>query len=96
MSGSDMKNKSEKIQAVLADDHAMVRAGICQFVEKTGEIQVIYEASNGQEVIYYLSTCHSKVDVVILDIKMPNMNGIEGAKKESDLHAFTRNASIWD
>ncbi len=77
---SDMINKSMKIRAVLADDHAMVRAGIRQFVEKTDEVQVIYEASNGQEVIDYLSTCNSKVDVAILDIKMPEMNGIETTK----------------
>lgn len=70
----------EKIQAVLADDHAMVRAGIRQFVEKTDEVQVIYEASNGQEAVDYLSTCHEKVDIVILDIKMPVLNGIEATK----------------
>ena len=72
---------AEKIKAVLADDHAMVRAGIRQFVEKTDEVQVIYEASNGQEVIDYLSTCHEKVDIVILDIKMPVLNGIEATKQ---------------
>lgn len=75
-----MANQLNKIQAVLADDHAMVRAGIRQFVEKTDEVHVIYEASNGQEVVDYLSTCHAKVNVVILDIKMPQMNGIEATK----------------
>ena len=71
---------TEKISVLLADDHAMVRAGIRQFIEKSGEVEVLYEAANGQEVADYLSTCHAKVDVVVLDIKMPEMNGIEATK----------------
>lgn len=74
-----MSEKSQ-IQVVLADDHAMVRAGIKQFVEKTEEIEVVYQASNGQEVLDYLSVKHADVDVVVLDIKMPILNGIETTK----------------
>ncbi|MFT5193768.1 MAG: DNA-binding NarL/FixJ family response regulator [Cellvibrionaceae bacterium] len=70
----------DPIYVVLADDHAMVRAGIKQFIEKTEEIQVVYQALNGQEVLDYLSTKHADTDVVVLDIKMPILNGIETTK----------------
>ncbi|MFK7801652.1 MAG: response regulator [Anaerolineae bacterium] len=72
--------KNKMIQAVLADDHAMVRAGIKQFVEKTDEVSVVYEALNGQEVLDYLSVKYLDIDVVVLDIKMPKLNGIETTK----------------
>lgn len=73
-------DKNKIIQAVLADDHAMVRAGIKQFVEKTGEVSVVHEAQNGLEVLNYLSVKHLDIDVVALDIKMPKLNGIETTK----------------
>ncbi len=72
---------STKIKAVLADDHGMVRAGIRQFVEKTAEIEVVHEASNGQAVLDFLAKNHTGIDIVVLDIKMPHLNGIETTRQ---------------
>jgi DNA-binding NarL/FixJ family response regulator len=62
------------ITVILADDHAIVRAGIRQFLEFSHKIQVIAEASDGDEMISRLDTMHP--DVVVLDIQMPKKNGI--------------------
>ena len=63
------------IRVLLADDHVVVRAGIRQFLEQNADIQVIAEASNGQEACALLEQ-HTP-DVAVLDIQMPLMSGIE-------------------
>jgi DNA-binding NarL/FixJ family response regulator len=74
-----MPNEAFKpIQVLLADDHAIVRAGIRQFLELSKKIQVIAEAANGEEVIEKLKTMQP--DLVVLDVQMPKMNGIAVAE----------------
>jgi DNA-binding NarL/FixJ family response regulator len=63
------------IRVLLADDHVVVRAGIRKFLEQSPDIQVIGEASNGQEACALLEQL--KPDVAVLDIQMPLMSGIE-------------------
>lgn len=63
------------IRVLLADDHVVVRAGIRQFLEQSPDIQVVAEASNGQEACELLE--QFKPDVAVLDIQMPSMSGIE-------------------
>jgi DNA-binding NarL/FixJ family response regulator len=71
-----MKSQSPPIiRVLLADDHVVVRAGIRQFLEQSKDIQVIAEASNGQEACRLLEQL--KPDVAVLDIQMPLMSGIE-------------------
>lgn len=71
-----MTNQSQSIiRVLLADDHGIVRAGIRQFLEQGTDIQVIAEASNGQEACELLEKF--KPDVAVLDIQMPIMSGIE-------------------
>jgi DNA-binding NarL/FixJ family response regulator len=71
-----MTSQSEPvIRVLLADDHVVVRAGIRQFLEQSRDIQVVAEASNGQEACALLET--HKPDVAVLDIQMPLMSGIE-------------------
>ncbi|HZK95815.1 MAG TPA: response regulator transcription factor [Prolixibacteraceae bacterium] len=70
-----MKTEENLIKAILVDDHAVVRAGIRQFLEHTHQIQVVAEASDGEEIIKLLETVHP--DIVVLDIQMPRKNGIE-------------------
>jgi DNA-binding NarL/FixJ family response regulator len=71
-----MTNLSQStIRVLLADDHVVVRAGIRQFLEQSPDIQVIAEASNGQEACELLEK--NKPDVAVLDIQMPIMSGIE-------------------
>lgn len=63
------------ITVMIADDHKMIREGLKKILEFDGEVQVIEEADNGQECIKKLKT--AKPDVILLDINMPVMNGIE-------------------
>jgi DNA-binding NarL/FixJ family response regulator len=68
-----MENKT--ISVILADDHAVVRSGIRQFLESSGEIQVVDEAENGEKAKIFIQK--HKPDVVVLDIQMPETSGIE-------------------
>jgi two-component system, NarL family, response regulator LiaR len=70
-----MNIKTGPIRVLLADDHAIVRAGIRQFLERAGDIQVIAEADDG-EMAQDLIRAH-KPDVSVLDIQMPKASGIE-------------------
>jgi DNA-binding NarL/FixJ family response regulator len=66
---------NEPIRVILADDHAVVRAGIRQFLEHAPDICVVAEADDG-EMAQSLITEH-KPDVAVLDIQMPQASGIE-------------------
>lgn len=63
------------VKVMLADDHALVREGIRQLIETEGSINVIAEAKDGVECLSILKSV--KPDILLLDINMPNKNGIE-------------------
>lgn len=63
------------IRLVLADDHAVVRAGIRQFLEKEGDIQVVADVDDGKAAVEAIQ--EHNPDVIVLDIKMPEMSGID-------------------
>ena len=63
------------IKVLLADDHAVVRAGIRQFLENTPDIRVIAETSDGLETLQQIE--EQLPDVAVLDIQMPGATGIE-------------------
>ncbi len=67
------------IRVLLADDHALVRAGIRELLERDERIQVVAEAQDGQEA--WAKLAHTNPDVVVLDIRMPHLNGIELAQR---------------
>ena len=66
------------IKIVLADDHALVRDGIKSLLEDETDLLVIGEASNGEEAIEVVTIL--KPDLVIMDIRMPRMDGITAVK----------------
>ncbi len=70
-----MKPSSPVIRVLLADDHAVVRAGIRQFLEQAEDIQVVAEADDGESAKELIST--HQPDVAVLDIQMPKATGIE-------------------
>ena len=63
------------INVMLVDDHALVREGIRQLLEYDGSVKVIQEAINGKECLEKLTS--TIPDVLLLDINMPDMNGLE-------------------
>lgn len=68
-----------EIKIVLADDHALIRAGYKSILEDVEDISLIGEASDGEEAI--LKVLKLKPDVVVLDITMPKKSGLEVAKE---------------
>lgn len=63
------------IKVMLADDHSLIREGIKQLLEFDGSIEVIAQAADGLECLSVLSSVSP--DVLLLDINMPNMNGLD-------------------
>jgi DNA-binding NarL/FixJ family response regulator len=70
-----MNEESHEIKVVLADDHAVVRSGIRQFLESAVDIKVIAEAEDGVMARELIQS--KKPDVAVLDIQMPKATGIE-------------------
>lgn len=66
------------IHVLLVEDHAIVRAGLRALLERAEDIRVLGEASNGQEGVELTKSL--KPDVVIMDIMMPRLNGIQAAE----------------
>lgn len=64
-----------KIRVLLADDHAVVRAGIRQFLEHSGDIDVVAEADDGEMAVALIRQHHP--DVAVLDVQMPKATGID-------------------
>ena len=63
------------IKVLLADDHAIVRAGLRRLVEESGDIAVIAEAADGREAIRLAQ--EQEPDVAVIDLTMPGLDGIE-------------------
>jgi DNA-binding NarL/FixJ family response regulator len=67
------------IRIVIADDHNLVRQGICALLENEDDIRVIGEARDGMEALSLVESL--RPDVLILDINMPRLDGIETLRK---------------
>ena len=67
------------IRVLLADDHSIVRAGLCRIVEESEEMEVVAEAANGNEAIQQAR--ETDVDVAVIDISMPGLDGLEVADR---------------
>lgn len=69
----------KKIRLLLADDHKMVREGLKAFFAPTDDFEIVAEATNGLEAVE--KALQTRPDVILLDLIMPEMNGIEAATK---------------
>lgn len=67
------------IKILIVDDHAVVRSGIRQFLSSTNEVEVIEEAESGVKGLAL--ALQARFDVVVLDINLPDMNGLEVLKR---------------
>ncbi|MEO8434785.1 MAG: response regulator transcription factor [Pyrinomonadaceae bacterium] len=65
------------LRVVIADDHVLVRAGICELLKVLPEVAVVGEASDGHEALRLIRT--HQPDIVLMDTGMPGMNGLEAA-----------------
>ena len=74
-----MNNSVKPIRLLLADDHTLVRAGIRALLEKLPGVTVVGEAGDGREVLNLVKA--QRPDVVLMDISMPGLNGLEAAAR---------------
>lgn len=73
-----MKNK---IEIILVDDEILFRKGISFLLAREENIKIVFEASDGEELIAFLQSNKNKQpDIIIMDLKMPKINGVEATK----------------
>lgn len=68
-----------KIRVLVVDDHTIVRDGICALLALTGDIEVVGEATNGNEALKMVRELNP--DVVLMDVAMPIMGGLEATRR---------------
>jgi DNA-binding NarL/FixJ family response regulator len=71
---------SKTLKIILVDDEVLFRKGISFLLTREENIEVIFEASNGLELMEFLKADNTKPDIIIMDLKMPFLNGIEATK----------------
>lgn len=69
----------DRIRILLAEDHVVVRQSIRQLLDREDDLEVVGEASDGTEAVQL--TTQLKPDVVVIDVAMPKLNGIEATKQ---------------
>jgi len=74
----------DKIRIIIADDHQLFRNGLKILLESFPDFEVAGEASNGEEFLKVLS--NTKADIALMDINMPEMDGIEATRKGLKLY----------
>ena len=69
------------IKVVIADDHPLVREGLHRYLDEEEDIRVVGEASDGVELLQVIESSESPPDIILLDVNMPGMDGLEAAKE---------------
>ena len=71
------------IRVILADDHTILRAGLKSLLQGSLDVEVIAEADNGRDTV--ARTRELKPDIVVMDVAMPDMNGVDATRKIAQL-----------
>src|SRR5947207_11706196 len=73
-----VEGKTVTIRVLIADDHSLVRQGLRRYLDMAEDIDVVGEASNGEEAVAMVEK--EQPDIVLLDIRMPGVDGLEAAR----------------
>jgi DNA-binding NarL/FixJ family response regulator len=79
---------ARKTRILLADDHAVVRQGFARILQGEGDLEVVGEAADGREAVQ--KAIELKPDIVIMDVSMPELNGIEATRRLQKDHPRIR------
>ena len=70
------------MRVIVADDHQLVRAGFCRLLSATTSVEIVAEAGDGREVLQQIR--RHRPDIVVMDVSMPNLNGIDALVRIKD------------
>ena len=71
---------TKQIKILLADDEILFRKSISFLLQKEENIKIVFEASNGNEILNYLENKKTHPDIILMDLKMPDLNGVDATK----------------
>lgn len=72
-------NEQSKVRILVADDHAVMREGLCLLINSQADMEVIGQAGDGQEALQMAGDCHP--DVAVMDISMPKLDGARATER---------------